>query len=65
MVGSVKWRENATFGSADLAALRRSRDQVPGTDPETLLIAVSRTGIEASGIDAGLGPAELVDAWRG
>ncbi|MGH3614261.1 MAG: ATP-binding protein [Pseudonocardia sp.] len=64
MVGSVKWRENAAFGSGDVAALLRSRDQVPGTDSETLLVAVSRTGVEAAGVDAGLGPADLVNAWR-
>ncbi|MGH3566883.1 MAG: DUF234 domain-containing protein [Pseudonocardia sp.] len=62
MVGSVKWRGNATFQSADLAGLLRSRYQVPGADAETLLSAVSRAGVEATGADAGLGPADLVNA---
>ncbi len=64
MVGSVKWRENAPFDSADHAALLRSRDQVPGTDSDTVLLAVSRTGVQAPGVDIALGPTDLVDAWR-
>lgn len=64
MVGSIKWRENAPFGRADLAALLKSRDQVPGTDPHAMLIAVSRTGVEVDGIDLTFGPGDIVDAWR-
>jgi uncharacterized protein len=64
MVGSVTWRENAPFDSVDHAALLRSRDQVPGTDSGTILLAVSRTGVQAPGVDIALGPTELIDAWR-
>ncbi|MGH3980816.1 MAG: ATP-binding protein [Pseudonocardiaceae bacterium] len=64
MVGSVKWREHATFDRADLAALHRARDRVPGTDAATLLVAVSRTGTRPEGLDAYLGPTDLVHAWR-
>ena len=34
-------------------------------DVDTILVAVSCTGVEASGVDVVLGPGELVDAWRG
>lgn len=64
VIGSIKWRENAPFGRGDLAALHAARTAVPGTDADTLLMAVSRAPIEAGGLDIGLGPADLVDAWR-
>lgn len=64
MVGSVTWREQGAFDRADIAALHRARDHVPGTDAATLLVAVSRTGTRTAGLDAHLGPADLVDAWR-
>lgn len=64
MLGSVKWREHASFDRADLAALQRARDQVPGADADTLLVAVSRTTPQTGGLDAFLGPADLVEAWR-
>lgn len=64
MIGSVKWRDSAPFGRSDLAALARVRDQVPGADDRTALLAVSRTGADAPGLDAVLGPAEIVDALR-
>lgn len=64
LVGSVKWRENAPFDNTDHAALLRARDQVPGTDSDTVLLAVSRTGVQAPGVDITLGPTDLVDAWR-
>ncbi|MGH8909461.1 MAG: ATP-binding protein [Egibacteraceae bacterium] len=63
-VGSIKWREQAPFDRADLAALHRGRQQVPGTDSGTLLVAVSRAGIEARGLDVRLGPADIVAAWQ-
>ncbi len=64
MIGSVKWREAAPFGRADLAALARARDQVPGADDRTMLLAASRTGVDAPGVDAVLGPDEIVEALR-
>lgn len=64
MVGSVKWRESGAFGRADLAALHRSRDRVPGADDTTILVAVSRLKRPTARADVHLGPADLVDAWR-
>ncbi|MGQ0575073.1 MAG: ATP-binding protein [Pseudonocardia sp.] len=64
LVGSVKWRESVPFGAADLRDLLRAREHVPGADASTLLLAVSRTGVEVSGVDVHIGPTELVDAWR-
>jgi uncharacterized protein len=62
-VGSVKWRERAAFDRRDLADLAAHRAQVPG-GADALLVAVSRTGVTAAGLDRVYGPADLVGAWR-
>jgi uncharacterized protein len=64
-VGSVKWRERAGFGRDDMLALAANRDRVPGSDAGTRLVGVSRNGFDqADGLDAQLGPADLLAAWR-
>jgi hypothetical protein len=62
-VGSIKWRDNQPFDERDLADLITHRSQVPGADDSTPLLAVSRSGMRTSSL-AGLGPQELLDAWR-
>jgi hypothetical protein len=37
---------------------------VPGVSVQTPLVAVGRSGVEASGLDAVWRPEDLVDAWR-
>lgn len=64
LLGSIKWRENAAFDRADVAALHAARQRVPGANPETLLLAVSRTTVASLGVDITWGPADVVDAWR-
>ncbi|MDR0481971.1 MAG: AAA family ATPase [Cellulomonadaceae bacterium] len=44
-IGSIKWRERAPFGVADLAALDAARSVIPGASHATL-VAISRTGSE-------------------
>ncbi|CAL9308143.1 hypothetical protein SUDANB51_03901 [Streptomyces sp. enrichment culture] len=61
-LGSVKWLENSTFDSHDLAALQKHRAAV--TDEPVPLVAVSRSGIRCSGLQAAYGPDELLTAWR-
>ena len=47
-IGSIKWRTSAPFDSGDLEQLIRMGALVPGVGPSTLLIAVSRQGVEPS-----------------
>ncbi|MGH3544346.1 MAG: ATP-binding protein [Mycobacteriales bacterium] len=60
-LGSIKWREKAAFDARDLAALQRHRAAL--TDAPTPLIAVSRSGVTATGVDAVYGPEDLIEAW--
>jgi hypothetical protein len=63
-VGSIKWREQGSFTGADAAALARDALAVPGVTIQTPLVAVSRSGVEASRLAAAWHPQDLVDAWR-
>jgi len=60
-VGSVKWLENSPFDRHDLAALHQHRAAL--TPDPVPLVAVSRGGIDCTGLDAEYGPAELLAAW--
>jgi uncharacterized protein len=62
-VGSIKWREHAPFDRSDFAALARDAAQVPGFDPSTPLVAVSRSGATATDLAAVWGPNDLLGAW--
>jgi hypothetical protein len=59
----VKWLEHQPFDRRDLAALKAHRAQLPGADESTPLLAVTRSGCTAEGIDA-LAPEDLIAAWR-
>jgi AAA+ ATPase superfamily predicted ATPase len=61
-VGSIKWLERSAFDTHDLLALQRHRAAL--TDAPVPLLAISRSGVETTGLDASYGPAELVQAWR-
>lgn len=63
-VGSVKWLENAPFDTHDLARLLTHRTQLPGADPDTPLVVVSRSGCAVDGVRH-YGPDDLIAAWRG
>ncbi|NEA31946.1 ATP-binding protein [Streptomyces sp. SID13031] len=60
-LGSIKWLENSRFDDHDLAALQKHRAAL--TDDPLPLVAVSRTGVSCSGLDAVLGPADLLAGW--
>ncbi|WP_225849301.1 ATP-binding protein [Streptomyces sp. HPF1205] len=60
-VGSVKWLEKSPFDQHDLAALHRHRAAL--TPEPVPTVAVSRSGIACTGLDAAYGPAELLAAW--
>jgi AAA+ ATPase superfamily predicted ATPase len=60
-VGSVKWLENSPFDRHDLAALHRHRAAL--TPDPVPVVAVSRSGIDRTGLDAAYGPADLLAAW--
>jgi AAA+ ATPase superfamily predicted ATPase len=61
-LGSVKWLEKAPFDAHDLAALHKHRASL--TDEPIPLVAVSRSGVTCSGLQAAFGPEELLRAWR-
>jgi AAA+ ATPase superfamily predicted ATPase len=60
-VGSIKWLERSAFDGHDLLALQRHRATI--TDEPIPLVAISRSGVEAVGLDASYGPEELLRAW--
>jgi uncharacterized protein len=61
-VGSIKWLETSAFDDHDLVALQRHRTALTA-DPIPL-VAVSRSGVSATGLSAAYGPPELLQAWR-
>jgi uncharacterized protein len=60
-LGSVKWLEAGRFDDHDLVALQRHRDRI--TSDPVPLIAVSRSGVSTTHIDAAFTPADLIEAW--
>jgi AAA+ ATPase superfamily predicted ATPase len=65
-LGSVKWLENQPFGRREYDSLVRAMLAVPGSEPTTPLVAVSRCGV-ADGLPliANWGPEDLLRAWQG
>jgi uncharacterized protein len=64
-VGSIKWLDAQPFGRRDYDRLVRDMLAVPGTLPDTPLVAVSRNGVDADlPLAARWGPDDLVRAWR-
>ncbi|MDI5969794.1 ATP-binding protein [Streptomyces sp. SL13] len=61
-LGSIKWLETSPFDAHDLAALHKHRAAL--TDDPTPLVAVSRGGVNCSGLQAAYGPGDLLGAWR-
>lgn len=61
-LGSIKWLENAPFDRHDLGRLQSDRLLLPGADPATPLMAVSRSGCEAEGVHH-IGPEDLIEAY--
>lgn len=64
-VGSIKWLEDRPFGRHDYDALARAVLAVPGTQLDTPLVAVSRSGVDGDlPIAAQWGPEDLLHAWQ-
>ncbi len=64
-VGSIKWLEDRPFDRHDYDDLSRAVLAVPGTQFDTPLVAVSRSGVEGDlPIAAHWGPGDLLRAWR-
>jgi hypothetical protein len=62
--GSVKWYDNKPFTRHDYDQLARDVTAVPGTTPDTPLVAVSRTGFAGNlPLAATWGPQDLIRAW--
>jgi hypothetical protein len=62
-VGSIKWQESRPFDARDLGRLVQHRDRMPGTDADTPLLVVSRTGSAIDGLPV-LEPPDLLAAYR-
>lgn len=62
-VGSVKWLEGSPFDRHDLASLHRHRAALTGEPVQ--VVAVSRSGVDCTGLDAVYGPDDLLAAWTG
>lgn len=64
-VGSIKWLDDQPFDHRDHADLARTLMAVPGTTPDTPLIAVSRNGaVPHLPLAAVWTPEDLLSAWR-
>lgn len=63
-IGSIKWRDDSPFNEHDVRELSSLLPAVPGTDAETLLVAVARSRIDAKGLNVRLLPEDLIGAWR-
>jgi hypothetical protein len=65
-VGSIKWRERIPFGGRGLGRIAAQRDEVPGTDEDTVLVGVSREefDVRGRGLDVDLVPEDLLEAWK-
>jgi AAA+ ATPase superfamily predicted ATPase len=64
-IGSIKWLETQRFGRRDYDTLVRDMLAVPGAEPDTPLVAVSRCGIDDDlPLAAHWTPDDLVAAWQ-
>lgn len=61
-IGSIKWREAKPFNAKDLRRLQAQRQEVPGSQPDTPLLALSRCGSEVDGV-ACFSPEDLLKAY--
>jgi AAA+ ATPase superfamily predicted ATPase len=61
-LGSIKWLDTSSVDAHDLAALHKHRAAL--TDDPIPLVAVSRSGVTCSGLQATFGPEALLSAWR-
>jgi hypothetical protein len=62
--GSITWQNAKLFDRHDYAALVRDMTAVPGVDPATTPLAVSRSGVAADVPIQSVGPDELMAAWQ-
>ncbi len=62
--GSIQWQTAKPFDRHDHAALVREMASIPGVDPATELIAVTRNGLTPDAPLRQIGPDELLAAWQ-
>lgn len=60
--GTIKWLDNKELTQADVHQLVGNLTQVPGATAGLPLVAVSRSGVNATGV-VRLGPGDLIAAW--
>jgi hypothetical protein len=62
--GRIAWRSEKPFDTHDFSELARDISAIPGFEPETELIAVSRAGVAADLPLRSIAPDELMTAWQ-
>ena len=62
--GTIKWLQSAPLDNSHIHELIGNLAKLPGATPATALVAVSRSGVTATGVTAKFGPAELLAAWQ-
>jgi len=63
-IGSIKWRERATFGANDLAKLAEGRAVIPKAGAAGLVAVAPAGAPQVSRADLVLDAAELLSAWQ-
>jgi uncharacterized protein len=62
-VGSVKWHAKRPFARGDFTSLTNHRSEIPGAASDTRLVAVSRSGFTAAGLDVELNAEDILAAY--
>jgi hypothetical protein len=63
-IGSIKWRERATFGANDLGALAKGRAVIPKAEAAGLVAVAPRGAAPSVDADIVLDATDLLGAWR-
>jgi AAA+ ATPase superfamily predicted ATPase len=64
VIGTIKWRPNASVSAREMAQLRTAAESVPRSD-SALFAAVSPSGDRPDGADLAFSAADLLSAWQG
>jgi hypothetical protein len=63
-IGSIEWRERATFGANDLARLAKGREVIPKAGAARLVAVTPRGAASGVGADLVLDAADVLSAWQ-
>jgi AAA+ ATPase superfamily predicted ATPase len=63
-IGSIKWRDKATFGAVDLAELAEGRAVIPNAGAARLIAVTPRGAASGVGADLVLDAVDVLSAWQ-